>query len=249
MDLANVPRPPHGVLLVRHGLTQWNADQRWQGWADIPLSRLGEKQAAFAARTLSKLFNELLRDQSAAAPDIRVVSSDLQRAYTTALAFADALGVARVERIETLRERHVGDWSGLTSREISTRWPGVLERWRGGEQVPLPGGEDETAFRSRILGALTKEVRRSADDGRPSIVVSHGGAIRTIESLLNIESRHVANVGGRWFYWGGATIVPGEPVDLLDEISEADPVHIDHSDNTDHSNHIDSHGRSTSAAL
>ncbi len=238
-----MPRPPHGVLLVRHGLTQWNADQRWQGWADIPLSKLGEKQAAFAARTLLQLFNGLLQDQCVAAADIRVVSSDLQRAYATARAFADALGVTRVERIETLRERNVGDWSGLTAREISTRWPGLLERWRGGEQVPLPGGEDEAAFRSRILGALTNEVRRSADDGRPSIVVSHGGAIRTIESLLNIESRHVANVGGRWFYWGGRTVVPGEPVDLLDEIPEAD------TDLTDHTDHTDSHGRSTSAAL
>ncbi len=222
MAFPNTDDVVHGVLVIRHGLTQWNADQRWQGWADIPLSVLGRRQAEYAAGTVSEIFERLLRNHPLTGADVRVVSSDLQRASATAQAFADALGAAGVDQIEAFRERHVGEWAGLTAREIAVRWPGLLERWRGGESVSLPGGEDEIGFRTRILRALTDEARRSADNGRPAIVVSHGGAIRTIESLLNIDARHVANVGGRWFYWNGDGVTPGAPIDLLDDLDDLD---------------------------
>lgn len=200
------------MLVVRHGLTQWNTDQRWQGWADIPLSDTGRRQAEVAAKSLSTLLRGLHGDSY-----IRIASSDLKRAHATARAFADELGTGEVVRIEALRERNVGEWAGLTSREINLRWPGVLDRWRNGEHVPLPGGEDEAGFRERIFGALSHETRRAAESGTPSVLVSHGGAIRTIEALLEIEARHVANVGGRWFFWNGTSVVPGHEVDLLDD--------------------------------
>lgn len=198
-----------GVLVVRHGLTQWNTDQRWQGWADIPLSEIGRQQARFAAKSLAVLLT--------GHGPIRIVSSDLDRAHATAVTFAEALGVANVRREESLRERHVGDLSGLTSHEINQRWPGLLDRWRSGDTVPLPGGEDEEGFRARIFEALTSEARRSSESGGTTVLVSHGGAIRTLEAILEIDARHVANVGGRWFYWDGDNVIPGDPVDLLDD--------------------------------
>jgi glucosyl-3-phosphoglycerate phosphatase len=212
---AAPPSAVSGVLLIRHGLTQWNVEQRWQGWADVPLSDVGRRQATVAARSLAILLRGL--------PDVRIVSSDLDRAYSTARSFAEALGIETVERVEALRERHVGDWSGLTAHEITQRWPGVLERWRRGETVPLPGGEDEEGFRARVFGTLSAEAKRSAETGVATVIVSHGGAIRTIESLLDIGERHIANVGGRWFFWHGHALVPGREVDLLDEQSSALP--------------------------
>ena len=214
------PESPAGVLLIRHGLTQWNADQRWQGWADTPLSDVGRRQASVAAGTLASMFT--------GESHVRIVSSDLDRAYATARTFADALGVVSVERIEALRERHVGEWSGLTAHEITKRWPGVLERWRKGEQVPLPGGENEGGFRERILGALRAQGERAATTGVPTIVVSHGGAIRTIETMLHIDARHIANVGGRWFHWTNGDLRPGQEVDLLH--AHPNPAATGHSD-------------------
>lgn len=204
-----------GVLVIRHGLTQWNTDHRWQGWADIPLSDVGHHQAAVAARALVFVL--------AGREPLRIVSSDLSRAYETARAFAVALGVPEVEQHVELRERHVGDWSGLTVREINQRWPGMLDDWRSGTSIQLPGGEHEDVFRDRIFQSFSTIVEEASLSGVTTVLVSHGGAIRTIESLLHIESRPVANVSGRWFFWDGKGVVPGDIVDLLESSSVPDP--------------------------
>src|SRR5207253_5282255 len=68
------------VLLLRHGQTTWNAERRWQGWEDAPLSPLGEQQARDAAAHLVD------------AGLTRVCSSDLSRARRTAELVADGLG-------------------------------------------------------------------------------------------------------------------------------------------------------------
>src|ERR687894_225034 len=104
------------LLLVRHGESTWNARGRWQGWADPPLTDLGRAQAEAAG--------------PAAAPVDAVVSSDLQRARATAELMAVALGLdpAAVHVEPDVRERDVGDFTGLTRAEIEERWPGVLAR-------------------------------------------------------------------------------------------------------------------------
>src|SRR5687767_12818211 len=97
------------VLLVRHGQSTWNAEGRWQGWADPPLSELGATQALTAANHVEHVD--------------AVVSSDLVRARETAEIIAKALGIAEVEAFRGLRERGAGDWTGLTRPEIEERWP------------------------------------------------------------------------------------------------------------------------------
>src|SRR5215472_15070171 len=101
------------VLLIRHGSSTWNLERRWQGWADPPLSDEGVTLAEAVAAGIRGL-------------DVRlVVSSDLARALSTAEIIAHAAGVdVCVE--PALRERDVGLWSGLTSDEIESRWPGQL---------------------------------------------------------------------------------------------------------------------------
>src|ERR687894_1848010 len=103
-----------GLLLVRHGESRWNARGRWKGWADPPLSDLGRAQAEAAA--------------PAAAPVDAVVSSDLQRARETAELMAAVLEVDDVLVETDLRERDVGDFTGLTRAEIEERWPGILSQ-------------------------------------------------------------------------------------------------------------------------
>jgi probable phosphoglycerate mutase len=104
-------RIPTRVLLVRHGQSTWNADGRWQGQADPPLSALGEQQAREAAARL--------RDVDA------LWASDLDRARRTATILGDALGLGvRVDA--RLRERHAGPWQGLTREQIEAEWPGHL---------------------------------------------------------------------------------------------------------------------------
>jgi broad specificity phosphatase PhoE len=203
------------VLFVRHGLTQWNTDQRWQGWADVELSPVGERQAVVAARNLRSLLVECDRDR------LRVVCSDLSRARKTAEVFAGSLGVSVAESIPDLRERNVGDWSGLTVREIDRRWPGLRDSWHEGNVEQLPGGEHESEFQKRIFRALSTEAERSRTLGMTTILVSHGGVLRSLERELGLAQRPIPNVSGRWFWWNGETIEAGSEVDLLDyEIHE-----------------------------
>ena len=86
------------VLLVRHGQSEWNADGRWQGQADPPLTDLGRHQALHAARNLGVVD--------------AIVASDLQRASETALIIAGELGVGPLVLEPDLRERDAGEWSG-----------------------------------------------------------------------------------------------------------------------------------------
>src|SRR5919109_2812903 len=101
------------LLLVRHGESTWNAQSRWQGQADPPLSPFGERQAEDATVRLAE-----------SASITAVWTSDLVRARRTGELIAKRLGLDAVHDEPRLRERDVGAWSGLTRDEIEARWPG-----------------------------------------------------------------------------------------------------------------------------
>lgn len=183
------------VLLLRHGQSTWNAEGRWQGWADPPLSAAGEEQARQAAVALR------------GAGFDRIVSSDLVRAVRTAEVMAAELGVAAVERHPGLRERDVGEWSGCTTAEIEARWPGQLQAWRDGHLEQPPGGESRPALSERVMAAVAA---LAAGDG-VLLAVTHGGVIRLVERRLGIEASAPGNLCGRWIESaaGGPGLVAG----------------------------------------
>lgn len=196
------------LLLVRHGQSTWNAIGRWQGWADPPLSELGEIQARDAA--------EHLREAGLTC----VVASDLQRARRTAEIISAALGLGDVHVEPAFRERDVGEFSGLTRAEIEQRWPGLLTKV---PYVDPPGGEPWEALGRRVMEALVRTASRFA--GEVVLVATHGGVIRTLERRLEVPvPAATPNLGGRWFEVTGETVVPGEPVAPVDdEIGTAPP--------------------------
>lgn len=118
------------ILLARHGETPWNAEGRYQGQEDIPLSPVGEKQA--------RLLGDRLRDVRID----RAISSPLGRAYRTAQL---ALGDLRAPMLTTekgLMEIAHGTWEGLLASEIHERDPDLLRDWRESpDTVQMPGGE------------------------------------------------------------------------------------------------------------
>ncbi|MEO6121671.1 MAG: histidine phosphatase family protein [Acidimicrobiales bacterium] len=199
------------LLLLRHGQSTWNAEHRWQGWADPPLSPLGERQAGAAARWLATW-----SERFAAA----VVSSDLVRARRTAEVLAEGLGLGPVEVDADLRERDVGDWTGLTTGEIGSRWPAVLAEWRAGRLVATPGGEPEPALVARVLAGLSRLAARHGA-GEAVLVITHGGAIRALERRFGIEPNPLGlgNLCGRWIEFDGPDPRAGPAVTLpaLDE--------------------------------
>jgi broad specificity phosphatase PhoE len=163
------------ILLVRHGQSTWNADGRWQGRADPPLSELGRRQAEVAV--------DSIRDLAVA----RVFASPLQRAHQTATIVADALGLT-VEPDPRLQERDAGEWTGRTRTEIEAGWPGFLS---GGRRPA--GFETDEVLHERAVAAVADIAALASE---PVVVISHGGLIRVMERALGSEPHSVPNLGG-----------------------------------------------------
>ena len=155
---------PTRLLLLRHGQTELSVDRRYSGRGEVPLTPLGERQAAAAAARLARL------DVAA------VVSSPLGRARQTAA----ALG-REVEIHEGLIETDFGAWERLTFAEASAKDPELHGRWLGDPSMPAPNGES--------FDQVHRRVRRARDDlmakygGRTIVVVSH---VTPIKSLLRM---------------------------------------------------------------
>ncbi len=189
---------PSRLLVVRHGQSTWNADGRWQGTADPPLSTLGVRQARHAAEHLGTFD--------------AVASSDLERAFVTATILADELGIGPVQTDPDLRERGAGEFQGLTRAEIEERFPGYLAEHRR-----PPGWEDDDSVLPRAAGALGR-IAASVGPGGTALVVTHGGVIHTLERALDVErAQRLPNLGGRWFTVGPGHLGAGDEVLLVDE--------------------------------
>jgi broad specificity phosphatase PhoE len=170
------------ILLVRHGESVWNAEGRWQGAADPPLSDAGRDQARALAGHVSDAGIDSL------------VSSDLQRATETAQIVAEALGLPGPSIDAGWRERDVGEISGHTRDEIEAKWPGLLEQWRRGELESMPGGEKDIT--ARVVEALKRVA--TAPTGACTLVVTHGGVIGALDRWIGNPYLRVGNVQGRW---------------------------------------------------
>lgn len=197
-------QPRTTLLLARHGQSTWNAEQRWQGQADPPLSDHGRQQARLAARRVGDV-------------DL-IVSSPQQRALETATIIGGDIGVGPVVVSHDLRERNAGEWSGLTRVEIDEQFPG----WLGDERWPQ-GWESDSALLGRVDPALRAVVAEYS--GGTILVLCHGGVIRAVEMGLGLEVGRVPNLSGRVLHLDGSdplgstepAWVVGEHVQLLDE--------------------------------
>ncbi|MFG6467750.1 histidine phosphatase family protein [Roseateles sp. BYS87W] len=176
------------IILIRHGETLWNRDTRIQGHTDIPLSPLGEAQAA-------RLAAALLDDDLDA-----VYASDLSRARQTAQAVAGTRSLP-VNLEPGLRERAFGRFEGLSWKEIELTYPDEALRWRRREpDFPVGGGESLTVFSARCVAAVQQIALRHP--GQTVAVVAHGGVL----DCLYRAATGVALDAPRSWQLGNATI-------------------------------------------
>lgn len=156
--------PATRLILVRHGQTDSNADGRFQGHLDVPLNRVGRAQARAMAERVARF------------DPARIVSSDLERAVTTAQPIADLVGI-KVEQEERLREINVGSWQGLTSADIGAANPWFFAALANGEDFRRSdSGETATQAGERVASVLTDLA--DTYPGETSVVVGHGLALR-----------------------------------------------------------------------
>jgi broad specificity phosphatase PhoE len=170
------------LVLVRHGVTDWNREGRFQGHLDPPLSIDGAREAQLVAARL------------AASPQERpgrIVSSPLSRARQTAEAIAEALHGRRADvgLDPRLIEVGQGEWEGRTHAELAITDADRYAAWRrqAGVREP-PGGEPIEDALVRIAAALDEHIRAAGP--WPLCVVAHGGSLR-------LAARHLLGLGAR----------------------------------------------------
>ena len=162
----------HRLVVVRHGVTDWNRQGRFQGHLDPPLSEAGRREAELVGERIAA--DERLR------PD-RIVTSSLARAAQTAAAIGRACGIA-MEPDDRLMEIGQGEWEGRTHAELEVSDAARYRAWReaAGIRQP-PGGESIGSAEARVRGVL--EALTHADAATVCLV-SHGGTIRVLARLL-----------------------------------------------------------------
>jgi len=154
------------LILIRHGETAWNRERRMQGQTNTPLSPTGRAQAEAVGLRLARH------------PFAALYSSDLQRAWDTAAAIAQASG-REVRSEPRLRERTFGVFEGLTYDEMAHRYPAEHARFALRDpDYAVPGSESPRQFFERSLACL--EDIAAAHPGESVVVVTHGLVLDTL---------------------------------------------------------------------
>ncbi|MDD5465121.1 MAG: histidine phosphatase family protein [Candidatus Omnitrophica bacterium] len=162
------------LVLIRHGITEWNKDRRYCGCKDVSLSRQGRLQAA----KLRKRFNKSAADFD------KIYCSDRKRALQTR---AIIFGRSEFIRLNGLREINFGVFEGLKHEEIMEKFPAVYRRWLADPyKARIPQAEHMRVFKKRVQNAIKKILQ--ANSGKTIAVVCHGGVIGILVSGI-LKSR------------------------------------------------------------
>lgn len=155
------------IFFIRHGLTDWNIQRRFQGTCDIPLNEAGLSQARTAARRCAELSLE------------RIYHSTLLRAAQTAAAIAESSGAPLIP-CSGFNEVCLGDFQSLNHEQAKAKYPQAYAQYFADRiNAAPPGGESLCQVQQRALNALDQIERESAGCDRIA-VVSHGALLKTL---------------------------------------------------------------------
>lgn len=163
----NIPLAP--FFFIRHGQTDWNLKEMWQGWTDIPLNQTGLAQARSAVPML------------AGKGISRIVSSPLMRAHKTAEIINNHLHVP-LQIVDGLKERSVGVLEG-TIREKSMAATDLIYN------SPIKNGEQVDEFKTRIIETLHEIL----DPEHTTLIVAHGGVYWAIMEMIGFKEQRSQN--------------------------------------------------------
>jgi phosphoglycerate mutase, BPG-dependent, family 1 len=170
------------LVLLRHGESQWNLENRFTGWVDVSLSPKGEEEARQAGEKLKAAGMRF---------DI-AFTSVLQRAIRTLEIVLDVLQQSNlpVEKDQALNERHYGDLQGLNKAETAQRFGEEQVRlWRRSYDIAPPGGESLKDTAARTLPYFEEKILPAVKAGQAVLVSAHGNSLRSIVMHLDQLSR------------------------------------------------------------
>ena len=164
------------LVLLRHGESQWNLENKFTGWVDVPLSPKGEKEAASAGEKLKEI------------PLDYAYTSLLKRAiHTLEIALDESKQTSiSITKDEALNERHYGELQGLDKAETAKKFgTEQVKIWRRSYDVAPPGGESLKDTKARTLPYFQKEIEPKVKSGKNVIVAAHGNSLRSIVMELD----------------------------------------------------------------
>lgn len=168
------------LVLLRHGQSQWNLENRFTGWVDVPLSPKGEEEATAAGHKLASFTFDC------------AFTSVLKRAIDTLTIVLQTIGQTDIpiERDQALNERMYGDLQGLNKAETATKFgEHQVKLWRRSYDIPPPGGESLKDTADRALPYYNRRIRPEVLAGKTVLVSAHGNSLRAIVMHLDNLSR------------------------------------------------------------
>ena len=167
------------LILVRHGQSLWNLEDRFTGWVDVPLTSLGEQEARNAGEKLKGMSIDV------------AYTSTLQRAQNTLRLVAETMGVSiPTIRDEALNERHYGDLQGLNKARTAEKFGDEqVKIWRRSFDIPPPNGESLKDTAARTLPFFERCILGDIAQGKNVLVVAHGNSNRSIVMSLDQLTR------------------------------------------------------------
>ena len=164
------------LVLLRHGESQWNLENRFTGWVDIPLTDKGRAEAVEAGKRIA----DIHFDRGFTSVLIRAIES-----MECALRGAGQSGIP-IERDKALNERMYGDLQGLNKDETAAKYGAEqVHIWRRSYDVPPPGGESLKDTAARTLPYFRASILPHVEKGENIIVVAHGNSLRSIVMELD----------------------------------------------------------------
>ena len=167
----------NNLILLRHGQSQWNLENRFTGWEDVPLTEQGIAEAKVAGQLMKK--NKVHIDV--------IFSSVLQRATKTAeLAIKEmnleqfwSDGQLLMTKDQSLNERDYGDLVGLNKEETANKYgKEQVHIWRRSYDVSPPGGESLENVVTRVKPYFINFIEPKISEGQNVLIVAHGNSLR-----------------------------------------------------------------------
>lgn len=163
------------LVLIRHGQSLWNLENRFTGWVDVPLTEQGRCEARAGAQLIHDIVFQV------------AYTSVLQRAEETlAIILEEIRQHPPIIRDQALNERHYGDLQGLNKTEVAARFGDEQVRiWRRSYDVPPPNGEALKQTAERTLPFFDRGILGDIRLGKNVLVVAHGNSNRAIVMQLD----------------------------------------------------------------
>lgn len=174
------------LILVRHGQSEWNLQNRFTGWVDVDITSQGEDEAKRAGQNLKGIQIDYL------------FTSVLKRAIHTAEIILNEAGISNIptERDQALNERHYGDLQGQNKQEIGDKYgQEQLHIWRRSFDVAPPNGESLLDTKNRVLPYYKEHIEPLLKQGKNVLIVAHGNSLRALVMYLeNISKEEIASL-------------------------------------------------------